>query len=66
MVKPLMSALIVFTPETAWASSNGIIKILASSMNKGAPGGCGTSSLKALEANSPQSQKLPVASIVDK
>jgi hypothetical protein len=34
-------------------------------MNMGAPGGWGIWSLKALEINSPVSQKLPVASMVN-
>src|SRR5438093_452680 len=41
------------------------IKILPSIRNKGAPGGCPTSSFMDVAMNSPQSQKLPVGSIVD-
>ena len=36
------------------------------SIKNGAPGGCPTSNLKADEMNSPQSQKLPVGSMVDR
>jgi len=39
---------------------------LAVNIKNGAPGGCPTSSLKAEEMNSPQSQKLAVGSIVIK
>ena len=38
--------------------------ILPSNKNKGAPGGCGTWSLKAQAINSPQSQKEAVGSTV--
>ena len=38
----------------------------AMSIQKGAPGGCPTSSLKAEAINSPQSQRLVVGSMVNK
>ncbi len=40
------------------------MKILPSIIKSGAPGGCPTSSLLAVAINSPQSQKLPVGSMV--
>src|SRR5665213_3039311 len=67
MVKPLINALMLYNPRIALLGfEKGIINNLPNNMNNGAPGGCGIWSLYALEANSPQSQKLPVASIVIK
>jgi hypothetical protein len=66
IVKELDNALIVFTPRAAISGGKGIVNSLAININKGAPGGCGISNLYALDINSPQSQKLAVASIVDK
>src|SRR5688500_6784548 len=67
MVKPLAMALMKFTPRDAdnGSSPNRIIKNRPSRMNIGAPGGCGICSLYALEMNSPVSQKLSEASIVN-
>src|SRR5262249_30688709 len=45
-------------------SPNKTMKILPSKTNKGAPGGWGICTLKQLLTNSPQSQKLPPASLV--
>src|SRR4051794_22167565 len=66
IVNPLARALITFTAFAAVAplSPNKTIKILPSKTNKGAPGGCGICTLKQLLTNSPQSQKLPLASLV--
>ena len=66
MVNPLARALIVLTPVAACFPSKGNVKILPINTNKGAPGGWGICNLKQLETNSPQSQKLPVASIVSR
>ena len=44
---------------------NNTIKTLPINTNNGAPGGCGTCTLKALLTNSPQSQRLPPASLVN-
>src|SRR6478752_5735654 len=64
--KPLASALITFTAFAAVSGSspNKTIKILPSMTKSGAPGGCGICTLKQLLTNSPQSQKLPPASLV--
>jgi hypothetical protein len=52
--------------EALWGlSPNKTMKILPKRMNIGAPGGWGTCNLYALEMNSPVSQKLPVASMVN-
>ena len=63
---PLVRALMKFTPRAAVCglSPKRMIKKRPMSAKRGAPGGWGTSSLKQLEMNSPQSQKLPVASMV--
>src|SRR5699024_10818168 len=42
-----------------------MMKRRANIKKKGAPGGCGTCNLKALDMNSPQSQRLAVASLVE-
>src|SRR5437868_3084716 len=64
--KPLASALITLTAFAAVSGSspNKTIKILPSITKRGAPGGCGICTLKQLLTNSPQSQKLPPASLV--
>src|SRR5580700_4730490 len=66
MERPLAIALMKLTPWAAvWGLlPNRIIKKRPSRINNGAPGGWGICSLKQLDTNSPQSQKLPVASIV--
>ena len=64
MVKPLAKALIKFMPVAAFAGEKGDIKSLPIKTKKGAPGECGICSLYALEANSPQSHRLPFFSIV--
>ena len=64
MVNPLAKALIRLMPVAAFSGPKGTINNLPINTNSGAPGGWGICSLKALEANSPQSQRLPVASMV--
>src|SRR5690348_2789619 len=66
METPLASALMKLTARAAVCglSPKRMMKNRPISANSGAPGGWGTSSLKQLEMNSPQSQKLPVASMV--
>lgn len=66
MVNPLAMALIKFTAFAAVSglSPKRMIKNLPIKTNNGAPGRCGIYNLKQLEINSPQSQKLPVASMV--
>src|SRR5690606_1278917 len=66
MVRPLDNALIKFTARAAFCglSPNKMIKNLPKRTNKGAPGGWGICSLYAVDINSPQSQRLPVGSIV--
>jgi hypothetical protein len=56
----------VFSPNAALSGLSGIVKSLPININNGAPGGWGICNLYAEEINSPQSQKLAVASIVDK
>jgi hypothetical protein len=65
MVKALAKADMTFT-MTGICETDGaiIVKIRPRIMNKGAPGGCPTSSLNAVVINSPQSQKLAVGSMV--
>src|SRR5579871_5698435 len=64
--RPLAIALMKFTPRAAVCglSPKRMIKKRPSRINNGAPGGWGICSLKQLDTNSPQSQKLPVGSIV--
>src|SRR4051812_22106198 len=70
MVKPLDNALIRFTERAALSGplpnkgANTTINRRPSITNNGAPGGWGTCILKVLDMNSPQSHKLPVASMV--
>ena len=52
--------------DTLVVSAANIVKIRPVNIKKGAPGGWPTSILKAVEINSPQSQKLAVGSIVSK
>ena len=66
MVKPLASALITFTALAAviGLSPNNTINTLPINTNSGAPGGWGICNLKQLLTNSPQSHRLPPASLV--
>ena len=66
MAKPLQSAERVFTATATLAVSlpANKVAILPIIRNRGAPGGCPTSSLNAERINSPQSQKLTVGSRV--
>ena len=66
IVNPLASAFNTFTAFAAVAGLSPLntIAMRPSKMNKGAPGGWGNCTLKQLETNSPQSQKLPAFSAV--
>jgi hypothetical protein len=55
--------LLTIIATCVWSDANKV-KNFAVSMKNGAPGGCPTSNLSAVEINSPQSQKLAVGSIV--
>lgn len=58
MVLTMMATLVVSAAKSE--------KNLPVSMKNGFPGGCPTSSLNAVEMNSPQSQKLAVGSMVNR
>ncbi len=62
LASPDMALIIMATFDTSPPAK--LAKNLPSIMKKGAPGGCPTSSLKAVAMNSLQSQRLIVGSIV--
>ncbi len=66
MVKPLARALMTLTALAAVSGSlpKSMMNTRPIRTNSGAPGGCGTWSLKQELTNSPQSHKLPPASAV--
>ena len=65
MVNALASADMMLTNlATRVTSGAAMANIRAIIMKSGAPGGCPTRSLSAVEINSPQSQKLADASVV--
>ena len=65
MVKALAKAdMMLMNLATKVTFGAAMANILAMIIKRGAPGGCPTRSLSAVEMNSPQSQKLADASVV--
>ncbi len=68
IVKPLAMLDMAFTvmPTFSGFPNENRVNIRASIMNRGAPGGCPTSSLYDVAMNSMQSHRLPVGSMVSR